>query len=313
MQKKRGLLAVSLFGFGAAALICSVSVAAAAQTVDGYEYKIHSAVVEAEELGKFPPDYPDAITRHFRQGPRHTLMWGDLVEERTPDNASFARGERRLGLLIPHWPAERRATQDTGWDSYGEPLVYNSFASSVERGDDDRTIAGHAARHYVFKADFSVRRENEAASIQQKIVSQLWIVPELPFSWAPYAVLGIYADPRLGAAILHQVGELGMVVRVDTGYEEKTILEDGSLAGTPRQRAHVGWVTDLQPTAVPQLDVPVADEATFERLSVALGDDREDICQMVADGEIPAAANKVLTAKQQPAVLQALREVCARP
>src|SRR5699024_6148518 len=110
MQKKRGLLAVSLFGFGAAALICSVSVAAAAQTVDGYEYKIHSAVVEAEELGKFPPDYPDAITRHFRQGPRHTLMWGDLVEERTPDNASFARGERRLGLLIPHWPAERRAT-----------------------------------------------------------------------------------------------------------------------------------------------------------------------------------------------------------
>src|SRR5690554_1375264 len=85
------------------------------QTTSGFSYTLHTARPDVEDLGQFPPAYENPTTEYVLQGPEHTLIWRDRVSERTVDKASFALGERHMGLFIPRWEKGKQASESTGW------------------------------------------------------------------------------------------------------------------------------------------------------------------------------------------------------
>lgn len=282
------------------------------QVTEGYSYTLHTANPDVEVLGQFPPAYDNPTTEHVLQGPEYTLIWRDRISERTVDKASFALGERHMGLFIPRWEKGKPVSESTGWTEFGYPLVYLDFNVQVERGEGARALAGGQAEHYVLTADFNSKRETDPGSSRYKIHSDLWILKDKPFSFAPFHTPGLYGDPRFGAAIEAELSKLGMVVRSDARYSRVTIDRDGNETNSRSKGTWTTWITDLKPAEVPVIDMPVGDEATLQVLQDEFRNKPDEACQTVINGTTPDFIAENLNSAQQSAVLEDLGRSCKR-
>lgn len=286
--------------------------ARAAETTSGYAYTLHTIKPSADDLGQFPPQYKNPTVRHVLQGPKHTLIWRGSASRRDVDNASFALGERRMGLYVPHWQPGKSASETTGWDDYGHELTYSSFSVKIERAEGEREIAGGMAQHYVLTADYTRRRGNDPSSARKRMHSDLWILADKPFSWAPFDTSGGYGDPRFGAAVTAKLGELGMVVRSDARYSSVGVDDDGNEVGTKHEGTWTAWIVDLEPAEVPVLNVPVADHDTMEALQDGFRKYQDEACEAAMAGSTPDFIKQILNTDQQPPVVDDLRRSCKR-
>lgn len=282
------------------------------QTSSGFSYTLHTARPDVENLGQFPPAYENPTTEHVLQGPKHTLIWRDRVSERTVDKASFALGERHMGLYIPHWAEGKQASEPTGWQEFGYQLVYLDFNVKVERGEGERALAGGKAQHYVLTADYNRKRASEPGSSRYQIHTDLWILTDKPFSFVPFHKPGFYGDPRFGAAIVEELSELGMVVRSDARYSRVTIDKDGQETDSRNEGTWTTWIVDLKPAEVPVVSMPVGDEATLQVLQDEFRKQPDETCQNVIAGTTPQFIEQNLNSEQQHAVLKDLRQSCKR-
>lgn len=282
------------------------------QVTEGYSYTLHTASPDVEDLGQFPPAYDNPTTEHVLQGPEYTFIWRDRISERTVDKASFALGERHMGLFIPRWQKGKQPSESTGWQEFGYQLVYLDFNVKVERGEGERELAGGMAQHYVLTADYNSKRASEPGSSRYQIHTDLWILMDKPFSFAPFYKPGFYGDPRFGAAIVEELSELGMVVRSDARYSRVTIDKDGRETESRNEGTWTTWIDDLKPAEVPVLDMPVGDEATLQVLQDEFRKQPDETCQAVIAGSTPDFIAQNLNSDQQAAVVEDLLRSCKR-
>lgn len=282
------------------------------QTTPGYAYTLHTATPSVKDLGQFPPQYKKPTTEHVLQGPVHTLIWRDRVSQRTVENASFALGEQHMGLYIPHWLQGKSASDATGWDEFGDKLTYTSFNVKVEPGEGQRDIAGGTAQHYVLTADFTRQLERDPSAVRNQMQSDLWIVSDKPFSWAPFHTSGAYSDPRFAAAAIAKLEKLGMVVRSDARYWSVAVDAGGQEVGTKHEGTWTTWIADLEPAAVPVVNMPTGDRATLQALQDGFRKQPDATCNAVMAGETPSFIAQDLKSEQQAAVIKDLRKSCKR-
>jgi|GEM_PF-1636585 len=282
------------------------------QTANGYSYTLHTARPDVEDLGQFPPAYENPTTEHVLQGPEHTLIWRDRVSERTVDNASFALGERQMGLYIPYWPQDKPASDASGWEEYGDKITYGNFNVKVEPGEEKREIAGGMAQHYVLTADYTRQLERDPADVRHQLSADLWILTDKPFSFAPFHTAGAYEDPRFDAALVAELSKLGMVARSDTRHSSVVVDEDGQEIGSKHEGTWTTWIDDLKPAEVPVLDMPVGDEATLQVLQDEFRKQPDETCQTVIAGSTPDFIVQNLNSAQQTAVVEDLLRSCKR-
>lgn len=282
----------------------------AAETTSGYSYTLHAAKPSVEDLGQFPPQYEDPIARHVLQGPEHTLMWRNSASRGDTNSATFALGERHMGLYVPYWEPGKSASETTGWNDYGDELTYSSFSVNVERAEGEREIAGGMAQHYVLTADYTRHQGDDPASGRNRIHSDLWVLADKPFSFAPFHVSGAYEDPRLGAAVVAELGELGMVVRSDARYSSVAVDDGGNETGFKHEGTLTTWIADLEPAEVPVVNLPVADHNTMDALQDGFRQHQDEACKAAIAGSTPEFIKPILSADQQPAALKDLRESC---
>lgn len=317
MHYRTFLPVATAFAVFASALAVSAAPAQAGKTVNGYSYQLHTSQhVQVDQLGNYPPD-ANRSPRVDRvlQAPEYTLMWRTAMRNKpTVDNASFALGKKSLGLFVPYWQAGRSASDETGWSDYGRTIYYSSFNVEVTRGKEDRNIAGGKAQHYVLTADFTESEGKRPTSQHITLHSNVWVLPDKPFSWAPYSRPAIYADPRLQVAVAERLGKLGMVVRSDTRHFRETVDQNGKPLDKPsRSSTWVAWVTDLKSAQVPVVDMPpVADRQTIDTLQDSFRKDASGTCKTILAGSTPAFIKDTLNAEQQPAVTANLRASCQR-
>lgn len=267
--------------------------------VEGHRYVMHALKPPAESFGADPSTFDRIVVRNVEQGPEFTLMWGEGVSERSIERASFARGEHRMGLFLPNWDFDRPASDETGWSSYGHPLAFDVFEVEVTRGDDDRTIMGRTASHYVLEAHVASTRaeyvtEDMSSWPHKQVSSDLWILEDEPFGFALFSVDRAYAGPRLSAAITEELEPLGMVVRAETVYSMWGEDEDGNRVGDPLDGTHLAWVTDLEPAMVADLDIPMGTGDQLDTLRNASRENPEQTCQTVMAGQTPGFVTEVL-------------------
>lgn len=305
---------VAAFAVSTSALAVSAAPAKAEETVNGYSYQLYGTTrVPADQLGTYPPDAESPRIDHVMQGPEYTLMWLNPGRNKPAvDSASFAQGDKEMGLFIPYWEAGRSASDTTGWsDSGGMTIHYSSFNVEVTRGKEDQDIAGGEAQHYILTADITERGEDNTADTHITLHSNVWVLSDKPFSWAPYSTPGIYADPRLQVAVAEQLGNLGMVVRSDTRYTRESIDDDGEVLGAPYSGTWVAWVTDLKSAQVPVLDMPpLADRQTFLTLQESFRKDTSGACKTILAGSTPAFIKDTLNAEQRKSVEADLYTSC---
>lgn len=309
MRFKAFLSAAAMLSLAATAFALP---AGAAETTSGYAYTLYTSRPAADELGQFPPQYEDPTVRHVMQGPEHTLIWRGSTSTRDVNNASLALGERRMGLYVPYWQPGKPASDTTGWDEYGDELTYSSFSVKVEQVEGEREFAGGVAQHYVLTADYTRHLGTDPASVRSRMHSDLWILTDKPFSWAPFDSSDGYADPRFGAAVAARLGELGMVVRSDARHSSVAVDDDGNEVGTNHEGTWTTWIADLEPAEVPVVNVPVADHDTMEALQDGFREHQDEACETVIAGSTPAFIKQILGAGQQPSVVADLRRSCKR-
>lgn len=286
--------------------------AGAAETTSGYAYTLYTSRPAVDELGQFPPQYESLTVRHVLQGPEHTLIWRGDSSTRDVSEASFALGERRMGLYVPYWQPGKSASDTTGWSEYGHELTYSNFSVKVERAEGEREFSGGVAEHHVLTADYTRHRESDPSSERMRMHSDLWILTDKPFSWAPFDSSGGYSDPRLGAAMVARLGELGMVVRSDARHSSVAVDDDGNEVGTHHEGTWTTWIADLEPAEVPVVNMPVADHSTMEALQNGFREHQGEACTAVMAGSTPAFIEQILHADQQPPVVADLRRSCKR-
>jgi len=282
------------------------------QISSGFSYTLHTARPAVEDLGQFPPAYENPTIEHILQGPKHTLIWRDRISDRTVENASFALGERHMGLYIPRWAEGKHASESTGWQEFGYKLVYLDFNVKVERGEGERELAGGMAQHYVLTADYNSKRDSEPGSSRYQIHADLWILADKPFSFAPFHTPGFYGDPRFGAAIVAELSELGMVVRSDARYSRVTIDRNGNETNSNNKGTWTTWIDNLKPAVVPVVDLPLGDEATLQVLQDEFRKQPDETCQTVIGGTTPGFIQQNLNSDQQAVVVKDLLQSCKR-
>jgi hypothetical protein len=215
-----------------------------------------------------------------------------------------------MGLFVPHRDLDRLSSDPDGWTSYGDPLEYERFDVELTRGDQDRTIAGAPAAHYRLAADVIAREEGDGAYMQSVLTSDVWIREDAPFSSAPLSVDRAYADPRLQAALAEALGELGMIVRIQSQYRNQARSEEGEALGYPHEGTHLAWASEIEPASVRAVDVPIVSETTWEALRDAARENREAACETALAGGAPDFVETLLDADQREAFLPHLRERC---
>ncbi|KAA3638133.1 MAG: hypothetical protein DWP95_13290 [Proteobacteria bacterium] len=295
-------------------LAFSVSAAALAndnaQTNSGFAYTLHTARPSVDELGQFPPAYENPTTEHVLQGPKHTLIWRDRVSERTVDNASFALGERHMGLYIPYWPQDKSASDASGWEEYGDKITYGNFNVKVEPGEEKREIAGGMAQHYVLTADYTRQLQRDPVDVRYQLSADLWILTDKPFSFAPFHTAGAYEDPRFDAALVAELSELGMVARCDTRHSSVVVDANGQEIGSKHEGTWTTWIVDLKTAEVPVLNMPVGDQKTLKVLQNEFRKQADDTCKAVMAGATPGFIQQNLNSEQQAAVVTDLLQSC---
>jgi hypothetical protein len=287
---------------------------ATAETTSGYSYMMTEAGVPEADFERVPLDYDGGVTRYVEQGPEFTAMWNarSAGGRADPERATFARGERRMGVFVPRWDFDRPWTEAEGWTSYGKNLSYDRFQISLSRGHDDRTIGGREAQHHVLETEIVSRTEGESAAVKEVLTSDLWILPDLPYSTAPFAVDGIYGDPRLKAAMEAEIGALGMVARVHSTYSRQAVDETGEALNAPYEDTHMAWISDLEPADVTPIDLAVVSEPTMAELRAASRKKPRESCGVILDGGTPAFVADRLPPEAHEPFVAALAETCRR-
>lgn len=286
------------------------------ETTNGYAYQLHTTKhVEIDQLGNYPPDTKRTPrVDRVMQGPKYTMMWRGKAphDKQQVRSASFAQGDKKLGLFIPYWPAGSSASDTSGWsDIGGMPMHYSEFSLDVTRGKKDQQIAGEKAQHYILTAELTERGEDDTADTHIELHSNVWVLADKPFSFAPYSRPAIYADPRLQVAVAEQLGKLGMVVRTDTRYTRESIDDDGEVRGVPRSGTWVAWITDLKPAQAPVLNMPpLADRQTYLTLQKNFRQDVMGACKTILAGSKPAFIKDTLNADQRQSVQSYLHMSC---
>lgn len=286
--------------------------ARAADTAQGYRYILHNATPPAGDFDKDPSQLKHVAELYVMQNGEQAMIWARKSDLGDMDKARFARGDLRMGLFLPRWDLSRSASEDNGWKSYGDTVNYRTFKVSVKRGDGNREVAGFPAKHYVLNADIVERTEGDSADSHTKISSDLWVLEDKPFSWAPYSTPGIYGDPRLQVAVYEKLSKLGMVVRAETTYSRQAQDENGKALAQPYNGTFLTWVSDLEPAQVPVANPPKSDRDTLKALRKAFREDPQGYCKTVLNGGTPDFVAQRLGADQQRAFLEALGGQCRK-
>lgn len=207
------------------------------------------------------------------------------------------------GTLVRNWPEVR-----------GE-VTYETVEASVRRGARDDTIAGREAAHHVLEA--RLLRHHERRSHHYRITAHLWVLEDLPFSWAPFGAnsnsLPGY-DPRLREAMAAELEELGLVARAVTRVDHE-LLSEGDTAGDPStggsRTARAFEIADLARVPAPERpDAPVVHADFPGRLEAALLDRPGEICRGAAAGEAPALVEEEVSEGHRAGIVSWLAEIC---
>lgn len=299
-----------------AAAATSLALAASAQAANdsgGYSYRLHQAKTSVDQLGQDLSQYEQTGgPRYVIQGPDITLEWLDRIspEERAPQNASYPLYRKSMGLLVPHyWADGRPASQEQGWHGPGYDIYYDSFATDFKRGDDDRLIDGHQAEHYIFTAQHISWAEGDPRKEHSDATYDLWVLPDVPFSWATLRALN--PDERVAVAMAENLADLGLVARMDKKRTRFVALSDDEK--TPVQHfANVAWISDLEPATPPTIDLPIVDAAAIDTLEADFRKDQETFCKTLLSGDTPASVSELLDDKAQDAFVNAIRPGCEK-
>ncbi|MGM0516087.1 MAG: hypothetical protein ACQER6_00640 [Pseudomonadota bacterium] len=292
-----------------AVVVLPTATALSGESADGFRYVLHSASPSPSRLSADPTTFDRVVERWIAQGPGQSLMFRE-ENEQDPERATLALGERRMGLTVPHWDLDKSPGDKSGWTSYGKAIDYEVFDVEIERGEKDRPIAGSTASHYRLNASVVSKDERSMVPTRQTLESDLWVHEDKPFGFAPFATQGMYGDPRLSAALRERLGDLGLVVRVESRHTSQPIDENGEPLRDPREDGHVAWVSDLEPAPVPQIDLPRIDPTTFRELRRISREQSDSICKTVDAGKTPAVFRRRLDDEQLAAFMPAVREQC---
>lgn len=305
----------SITAFLTAVLMACVCAPASADApeADGWTYQLHTASPPAKQLDASPWDIEDATISYIAQGPHYTLKWA-RADHHTLKHARFSQGRRNMGLFVPRWPPGKSADDAQGWASYGHAITYRSFSVSVERGKHDRKIDGRQTRHYILTADFANRddRDMDGVFSQVHITTDLWVYPDAPFSWVPFDTAGVYGDPRLDAAMLDKLSDLGLVMRAETRYSNQTIKADGSKLDYHNDGTFLTWVSGLKAATVPAPDMPVVAKDRVKKLQTEFRKDRAGACKTMLAGKVPGFVSDALDGDAAQVFVTNMSAACKR-
>ena len=293
----------------ALATLALLPTAVAEEPATGFRYVLHSASPDPEKVNAEPAAFERVSQRWIAQGRGQSLMFRD-AKDQDPERATLALGERRMGLMVPHWDLDKSFSEESGWTTYGKAIDYQLFDIEIERGEKDRSIAGQTSSHYRLNATILSKDERSMVPVRQTLKSDLWLHEDKPFGFAPFATQGMYGDPRLSAALLERLGDLGLVVRVESRHSSQPIDENGEPLRDPREDGHVAWVRDLRAAPIPTIDVPRVAPATFRELRRLSREQAGAICDTVEAGDVPEAFRTRLDPRQLDAFRPAVREQC---
>jgi hypothetical protein len=300
------------YAMGLAAALFATPAVTAAET--GLTYRLLEADVAAQSFEDVPPDYDGATVRHVEQGSEFTALWSmrDGAVDTDPAKATFARGERRMGLFVPFRDLDKPSAEAEGWQSFGRAVQYDVFDVEIARGDSDRTVAGEQARHYTVEAELVYRMGDNPNGTRHLLESDLWLIPGRPYSEAPFAVDRGYGDPRLAAAMAEGLGEVGLVARVHSRYSEQPVNEAGEPLDQPRPGTHMAWIADLSQGAIQDIAPPVVTPETFDALRQASRARPREDCATILAGGTPDFVRDGLASEAHAAFLAGLAPSCAR-
>ncbi len=199
------------------------------------------------------------------------------------------------GLMVRGWPSDRAARYDT-------------FDLELARGAHDREVAGRTARHYEVRAVVA-RTGPDGGMGRFDYAAHLWVLPDLPHSWAPFgfgarSVTGLL--PRLRDELGDRLSDLGLVagavIRIRYAQEGKP----------PVERVRAFEVSNLELAEPPPGVGPVIDRAVLDRLDRRTLEEPGAVCPAVARGELPPGAPE-LAGDAAAAVRGRIADRCTSP
>lgn len=235
------------------------------------------------------------------RGPAGRPLTWDSATLRMVDGAPVAEGPG--GTLVKRWPEPR------GEYSYG------AVRAEARRGERDATVAGREAAHWVLEAELV--RDHPERTHRYRITSHLWILEELPFSWAPFGAhttsVPAY-DPRLREAMTAELEGLGLVARAVTVVEFELVPAGGTAgerrsAGSTSVRAFEIAALERGP-APGGPPGPVVDAAFPTALEAAVMGRPAATCAAADAGEAPAVVREHVPESHRPAVVDWLAGMC---
>lgn len=200
-----------------------------------------------------------------------------------------------------------------GWVD-GPAGSYDSVVVRLRRGGDDRQVAGRSAEHYELEAYIERTRPPAGRAERFRVESDVWVLPEVPFSWAPFG-FGTQALPamlpKLRKELEQRLDELGLVGRA-INRVDYTLLQDGQEAGGSQQV--IGFeIADLERAEVIPAPGPMVERGFWTALEQAMLERTGEVCVAAVEGELPADLGPALGEATRSAVLAFVAEGCRSP
>ena len=214
------------------------------------------------------PDVAWVVPRGRELTREHAAM---ILHDDAPVNAGTG------DLLVRGWERTDAARRD-------------GFSMTLERGDEDRQVAGRAAEHHVLRARVERTGSLDGSRQRYDIEADFWILPGLPHGWAPFGAGSRSLPallPRLRDALGERLDELGLVGRAVIRLELTMQENDGP--PTRSARTTVFEVSDIARAERPPAPGPVVDRSVLESVERTLIEDPGPLCRSIADGELPAS------------------------
>lgn len=301
-----------------AAALATAPSAAAQETGEALRYELRTADGPATQAltpgATEEPDVPDVSAdrtpTEVIQAPGVTLV-GPLGEEltwesshlRMVDNAPVREGPG--GTLVERWPEPR------GEVTYGPVMV------QTRRGGRDAAVAGREATHYVLEAE--LLRRHPGRDHHYRITSELWVLEDLPFTWAPFGTgstsLPSY-DPRLREAMERELERLGLVARAVTTVDFE-LLDDEDTPGDPSNAGSTSVkafeIANITRVPAPERPAaPVLSGGFVDRLERAMMTDPAGTCARATAGEMLEVVREGVPSSHREAVLSQVATGCEK-
>lgn len=275
-------------------------------------------------------DADGPATQALTAGAEEATPLPDVSEDRTPEQVIQAEGLALRGSLEGTLTWESATLRMLGdapvrdgpggtlmqkWPEIRGEATYETVETSVRRGDRDGTIAGREAAHHVLEA--RLLRHGERRSHHYRITADLWVLEDLPFSWAPFGAhstsLPAY-DPRLRDAMKAELEELGLVARAVVVVDFELLSEgdtpgDPSNAGSKSVKAFE--IANLERVPAPERpDAPLVDAGFPDRLQAAVMERPGAVCRGAAAGEAPAVVAEEVPEGGRDGIVSWLARMC---